>query len=216
MEILIVIAIIILLAILVFINLKNQIAKANDAKRKADLMRMQRALEEHYNDQTEYPAQSIFSECWGAAMQPYMQTVPCDPVTRTPYLYIPDATNLRKGYRICTKLENQSDPDIVSIGCSPTAGCGWEEGYNYCLAQGVTVTPPGYVAPTAGVGTPTPTHTPTPPQGVLACTPAGDCNSYHSQEEAEQKGCPWTYPIDSNCIWMGVNQCLDPANRCDQ
>jgi prepilin-type N-terminal cleavage/methylation domain-containing protein len=211
-ELLIVVAIILILAILIFVNFRNQIAKANDAKRKSDLVRIQRSLEEHYNDQRAYPPQPIFSDCGGTAMQPYLREIPCDPVGKTPYLYVPDAVNLRKGYRICAKLENMSDPDIIAIGCNPTTGCGWEVGYNYCLANGVSVTPAGF-NPGSATYTPTPTNaTPTPEPGQYACTPQGDCNSY---QYPEQKGCPWTYQ-DPGCVWQGVDQCTKQANRCTQ
>jgi prepilin-type N-terminal cleavage/methylation domain-containing protein len=229
-EILIVVAILAIILIIFFIALRNQIIKGNDMTRKTDLGKMQRMLEEYYNDKKTYPT---VIDCQDTGFSPYLNKVPCDPVKKTPYFYISNVAGIltpKTGYVLCTNVEDRSDPDIRRIGCHPTAGCGWVEGYNYCITSGTTPVAPGY-DPGDGddepiiTSTPTPipgggggdgesTPTPTPPwiyTNPSACTP-GDTSSCNSYAEPIKAGCPFVYPV--GCIYRGVYQCADPANRC--
>lgn len=213
-ELLIVVAIIILVLMLILINLQKQVARGRDARRKADLNKIQKAYEEYYNDRECYPNGGIIDTCNSSSLEPYLKRVPCDPLTSTPYLYVVGTPTPCYGYRLCTKLEDLTDPDIARIGCHPTQGCGWGEGYNYCVSAGLDVVRPGWLptsgASGAGGGTPTPTTTPEP--GEWACTPGGACNKYANPVGA---GCPITF-ADSQCQYQGINQCDNPANRCTQ
>lgn len=223
MELLIAISVVALLAILVFIGLKTQIARGYDAKRKSDLSAIHKAFEEYYNDNDCYPASGILDTCGATALSPYLAKIPCDPVTKVPYKYVPES-NACNGFRVCATLGDTGDSDITRIGCHPTAGCGWGAGYNFCQASGVPITAPGFdpnisPTPTSGPtpsptpgGGPTATPTPTPPGGggsqTFACTPGGQCNIY---ADPEGSGCPVTFS-DPTCN----NACSDPANRCLQ
>ncbi len=203
-ELLIFVAIIIIILLLILLNLKTQIARGRDAKRKADLNRIQKTFEEYYNDREQYPNGGILDNCGSQDLAPYLESVPCDPATREPYLYAP-VDPLSAGYRVCTKLEDKSDPDITRIGCHPENGCGYGAGYNYCLAVGTSVTPSGF-DPFAA---PTPTPTPTPSyQGKYACTPGGDCNEYDNPADPKY-GCPisWAFTCPAGA-------CANSANRC--
>jgi prepilin-type N-terminal cleavage/methylation domain-containing protein len=211
MELLIVIVILVLLAIGLLLALRNQIMKGNDMKRKTDLGKIQKVLEEYYNDKATYPLTSPIVNCGGADLKPYLEKVPCDPTKKTPYLYIPGVPTPRNGYVLCAKLENGSDSDITRIGCHPVNGCGWAPGYNYCVAIGAPVIKPGYDPNAGGEGAANgATSTPTPQPGQYACTPGGECNVYADPAAA---GCVFTYG-DSGCIYNGVYQCANPANRC--
>jgi type II secretory pathway pseudopilin PulG len=212
MELLIVIVILMLLAIILFINIRIQYMKGNDTKRKTDLGKIQKVLEEYYNDKSTYPAASPIDNCGSADLKPYLEKVPCDPTKKIPYLFVPGIPTPRDGYVVCTQLEYTSDPDITRIGCTPAHGCGWAPGYNYCIAVGTTIVAPGYDPATGDEGAANgATPTPTPGPGIYACTPGGDCNDYGGN--AAINGCPFTY--DSKfCVYNGVNQCLRPANRC--
>ncbi|OGG11931.1 hypothetical protein A2Z00_03870 [Candidatus Gottesmanbacteria bacterium RBG_13_45_10] len=193
MELLIVISILILILMMVFVNLQTQIARAHDSKRKTDLNLIQKALEDYYDDTLCYPANGIFSACGGTQFQPYMRTIPCDPVSKTSYLYGTDVANSCAGYHLCAKLEDLHDPDITRLGCDPVQGCGWGAGYNYCISMGGII--PG---------------SPTPPPGQFACSPSGACNLYVN---LQANGCPAGYG-DATCHYNGVDLCADPANRC--
>ena len=209
-ELLIVIAIVIIILILVFLNFNTQLKRARDAKRKADLSRIQMSFEEYFNDRDSFPSEAILHNCGSRDLDPYLASVPCDPSSREPYLYVPSEP-LSAGYRACAKLEDKTDPDITRIGCHPDNGCGYGAGYNYCLAAGVSVTPSGFNP----FAEPTPTPTPTPIyEGAYACTPGGACNNY-DDPAAPQYGCPVSWEF--GCPVQGSSAaCANPANRCLQ
>lgn len=207
MELLIVMSILAILAILVLITSgKRNINRANDARRKSDLSTIRRAFEEYYNDTDSYPATDILDDCGAPSLSSYsLAKIPCDPQYGRPYLYAPDnASDLTQGNRVCAKLQDKYDPDIASLGCDAELGCGWGEGWNYCLAAGTTVTAAGF-----SVSQPTtaPSPSPTPDlQGNYACTPGGACNLYG---DPGGQGCPVS--------WSGTcppGACAIPSNRC--
>lgn len=85
-------------AVLVIINPLGQLQKARDAKRKSDLVQIQRSLEQYYQDNGEYPASTIAilyriiyagnPVNWGTAkFSPYMSLLPTDPVSGKRYVY---------------------------------------------------------------------------------------------------------------------------------
>ncbi len=203
-ELLIVIAIIALLFALVLINWKKQVDRANDSRRKTDLAKIKRAFEEYYNDHECYPPPTILTNCGSGDLAPYIPAVPCDPVTKLPYKYVPlDDTNYCKGYRVLTTLKDFSDRDITALGCSPTNGCGFGAYYNWGISSGGSVALSGFNpgAP-LGIGG--------APSGSFACTPAGTCNSYGNPGAS---GCPVTFS-DPDCKYNGINECQFATNRC--
>lgn len=205
-ELLIVIVIIILLMLIILINWKVQIDRSHDALRKKNLNDIKRAFEEYYNDKNCYPPLSILNNCNGSELQPYLQTIPCDPDSKLSYKYVPmDDSNICHGYKAFTELRYTSDTDIAMLGCNGITGCGYGAGFNYGISSGGPVAAPGF-DPGA-----IPVPPPPPPSGSNACDPGGTCNSY-GNPVPRGKGCPVTY--DSNCTVNGVNQCGNPANRC--
>jgi prepilin-type N-terminal cleavage/methylation domain-containing protein len=202
-ELLIVIAIVVILLLLLLLSINSQLFKGRDARRKADLNRIQKAFEEYLNDKQNYPYAEVLDVCGSNNLSPYIKRVPCDPVTKEPYLYVPGEP-LNSGYRVCAKLENKQDPDIERLGCHPDNGCGFGAGYNYCISVGYGVTPEDFNPNLP----PTPTPTPTPYYaGNYACTPGGQCNVY---DNPAWHGCPAGY-AEPTC----QNMCGNPANRCD-
>ena len=223
-ELLIVIAIIAILVVLGLMNVGGQRIKANDVKRKTDLYKLKNAIEEYHNDHDTFPPEGTIS-CGGAGLVPYLAEIPCDPknpTARISYGYVPSTAT--GGYRVCTILEDVSDPAITDAGCGGSDGCGVGGGYNYCLASGTTASavgttdqvaggttptatpPPGGTTPTA---TPTPTMAPIPGQIYWACTPGGICHSYTNPQ---CKGCPSWYE-ELTCggldCAIATNQCTD-------
>lgn len=208
MEILIVISILLIIIFLVMLNFGTQLKRANDVKRKTDLQKIQKAFEEYFNDAQCYPATGILQNCAGAELSPYIAKVPCDPVTKVPYLHVPGSPRLCSGYRVCTKLEDTKDPDITRIGCDPVSGCGFSPGYNYCVSAGYEPTSAGggYEDFEGSYGfTPTPTQVPIF-NGAYACRQDGQCNDVG---DPQALGCPMSF-AEPNCQGL----CGDPWYRC--
>lgn len=205
-EVLISVAILALIFLAVVVNWRTQLNKGYDSRRKTDLGQIKGAFEEYYNDNDCYPPAGILNNCAGGELQPYLPAIPCDPVTKAPYYYVPNA-NPCSGYRVLAGLAVTADPDIPGVGCSPINGCGYGVQYNWGVSSGVPVPAEGFVPDL----TPTPTSqaTPTPPEGATyACDPLGRCNSY-----ADPVGnlCPIWWP-QPNCN----NQCGNPDNWCER
>lgn len=123
--------------------------KSRDATRKGDLNRVKVAFEDYYNDNNCYPPAGSLNACGSSALQPYLHSIPCDPLSDDPYLYAP-LDNACAGYRLHASLENNDDPDIAEAGCDGDGGCGYGSSYNFGIASGTTVFDPEgeeYVAP---------------------------------------------------------------------
>lgn len=143
-ELLIVVGMIVIMigAVIMFLNPFSQIQKSQDAKRKSDLSAIQKSLELYYQDTGRYPpstldfkissnAQSID---WGAAWQPYMAKVPVDPVSTKRYVYFtPPAANGQTYYLYASLDRGAQDPQACSSGnaCTSITGVGFP-GSNAC------------------------------------------------------------------------------------
>ena len=156
-----------------------QVFKGRDAKRKSDLGKLQRVLEDYLNDHVCYPDNL---EC-RSDFAPYLSQIPCDPVNSRGHIYyysVSSEEGCKQWYKIFTTLEYKKDPIINKIGCtSETCGA-----FNY-LASSPNVEvlarqlgeifpppyPPGVPTPGPGGGL-TPTPTPTPTEGPTP-TPTG-------------------------------------------
>jgi len=126
-ELLVVTAILAVLLIVGIGSFSLQRQKGFDARRKSDLAKLKVALEEYYNDNRCYPTAVIMSHCGLGDLKPYLDKVPCDPVSKLPYGYVVDARCTYFG--VFTTLNATSDPAIEQIGCSPTCTSG--KTYNY-------------------------------------------------------------------------------------
>lgn len=213
-EMVIVVTILAILILISMMSWKNQLDKARDARKKADLQRLSIAFEEYFSDWNCYPAADILQNCGGNQLGAYLDKIPCDPVTKRPYCYVTDSANQTcfKNFRILTPLKSADDPAIPGLGCYVTDPyCGWEpecadlpnliSGFNYGVSsKNVTVSNPTLPSPSpspapsppaGGSASPQPSASPT---GNLACDPTGQCNVYDNPAAA---GCPvtWFDPI---------------------
>lgn len=130
-ELLVVIMILGIMAALITGNFFTSLKKGRDAKRKADLEQIQRALEMYYEDKRAYPLTTNLtfgsalcetSACLGTE-KIYMQKVPNDPISGKNYQYLSaDGTN----YKIFACLENnlQMLPYISSGYVGSMTSCG--------------------------------------------------------------------------------------------
>lgn len=132
-ELLIVIAIIGILAGLMLTNLAGARERARDARRKADLDSISKALRLYYNDAQAFPAGTgdTITACsgscaWGSAFTNssgtlYMNYLPFDPsssgTNTVTYQYFSSDTD---EFAIVTQLENESDPAITTSQASCT------------------------------------------------------------------------------------------------
>lgn len=134
-ELLVAIAIIGILATIVLIALRSgtQTQKARDSKRKGDLSKIQRCLEEYNNDHGFYVPENQFF-CGSSALDPCMPSIPCDPYTKQPYYYQTDGATQPAWYKIFTNLEYTGDTAIASVGCSTGCPAGTST-YNYYVAS---------------------------------------------------------------------------------
>jgi len=129
-ELLVVIAIIGMLSALLLPNFMAARERSRDAKRKADLRQIQRALEMYRQDQAPgdnpYPdSLPNCNESLQSGVTVYMKKVPCDPLG-DPYFYSPNQGNIT--FNLCACMENTADPDAV----------------NSCPIAGVSCDPPNY------------------------------------------------------------------------
>lgn len=111
-EMLIVVALIALLLLLFIIGARLQLAKGYDATRKADLNRLRIAFEEYASDHGCYPDPAILADCGGKELQPYLESIPCDPETKKPYVMTVDKGICAGKFIIAALLANSNDPDI--------------------------------------------------------------------------------------------------------
>lgn len=206
-EILVVFSIIAILTILGFMSWKAQIDKANDARRKADLERLRIAFEDFYNDYNCYPPAGVLDpdfldNCGGGDLKPYLDKIPCDPVTRKPYVF--QLIGECHKYRILGTLSYKSDPVIAKLGCNGTNGCGFGPEYNY-----------GIASPNLLVGNPSPSPAASsqpsfsPQPGKYGCTEIRRC-----EEVASPEKCPFTFSdlieCQNFCVTAPPEQLCDP------
>jgi type II secretory pathway pseudopilin PulG len=215
-ELLIVIAIVVILFVVLLLSLRTQVSRGRDAERKTDLERIKVAFEDYYNDNNCYPGEGVLEHCESADLQPYLQSIPCDPLDGQPYLYVPLSSDNCEGYRVYTGLEATGDPSIEEVGCDQEDGCGYGADYNYGISSGVAVydedaTPFPSPSPSSAPASSNPSPSVSPSASPLyeyACDNDGVCNRYNHGEAPDS--CPVTF-LSSDCD----NGCGDPVVRCE-
>lgn len=148
LELIVAIAVLAVLAALVLaaLNPFSQFQKGRDARRKADLSQIQKALEQYYQDHQQYPPSTGSANGshpyeiedtsttpptpvdWGGTTpvwQKYIEVLPEDPDPKKRYVYVTGST--QQMYWLYAALDRTQDPDICSGGtCQNTQGalCG--------------------------------------------------------------------------------------------
>lgn len=133
-EILIVVVVIAMIAVLLIMALKGSFFRGRDARRKSDIDRIKIAAEEYEKDHNCYPPPELMycnvPPLNGTGLVPYLNKIPCDPVTNASYFYFyedSDPSCLR-WFKIYTVLEN-----IKDVSVEPGIGPGWS--FNYVAAS---------------------------------------------------------------------------------
>lgn len=119
-ELLVVVVLLGIMLIIGVLGIQRYLSRGQDAQRKAHLQTYRTVLEEYFTDNGRYPVASTLLNCGANTLNPYMPEILCDPVTKTPYLYVPSPSGL--DYVLYAQLVNQDDPDISQYGCEN--GCG--------------------------------------------------------------------------------------------
>lgn len=171
-ELIIVVSVIALLVLLGLFFFKGQLFKGRDARRKSDIKRIQVAVEEYEKDHDCYPPPSVVVCDPGSGLAPYLNKIPCDPLTGESYFYEPQDLSCPSWYLIYAKLENQKDPDFI-FGVGPGAA------YSYVAGSSNAPLPTPAVSPTAGTG---PSPTGGGQSGYWGCK-NGVCTPLSSQTE---------------------------------
>lgn len=127
-EVLIVIAVIGILAgaTIAILNPAVQIQKANDSKRKSDLVQIQKAFDTFYQDNGKYPdaannkIKSLDGNIadWGTQWLPYMAQLPKDPSSSKNYVYVKSLTG--QAYYLYANLDRGgNDPQACFPSGNP-------------------------------------------------------------------------------------------------
>lgn|SRR3989344_187327 len=132
LELLIVIAIIGILAVLGFSNYLNALKSGKDARRKADLQTIQKALETYYQDNQNFPlpdsnkiptdaGSGSFCHQDGCDVETYLEKLPKDP-SGGDYIYVSDQSS----YQLYSCIENPNDngPGVNQTGYGQSCGGG--------------------------------------------------------------------------------------------
>jgi len=134
LEILVVFAIVSLLAIAGFAGYMNSIKAGRDARRKADVQAIQKALELYYQDNEAFPLPAgtsipslpatgtSFCHPNGCNVANYLQVIPTDPGGSTPYRYASNGSS----YQIYSCVENVNDggANVKQTGYGVSCGVG--------------------------------------------------------------------------------------------
>lgn len=143
-ELLLVIAIIGILASVVFLTLGEARPAARDSRRAADLKSVQNALEVYYARNNSYPSGTYTTRSgWDTTFVGFFSAigvgkVPNDPLSTRTYRYCADATNQR--YALATELENANssllNSSTANTPCPLGITCASGPGTNpyYCVS----------------------------------------------------------------------------------
>ncbi|MFA6249877.1 MAG: type II secretion system protein [Candidatus Shapirobacteria bacterium] len=150
-EILISIALMMTLTVAVVLNFQGQMVKARDVKRKANLDRIKSALYDRFMDSGCYPKDLPgCDQSFTFNSSNYLTNWPCDPKTRSPYVYRVEDASCSSWFQIYTMLENEEDPDIANSNCDQ--GCGPACAFNYGVSSTNIRIDEGCYTPSAGSG----------------------------------------------------------------
>ena len=202
-ELLISMVIIAVLILTVLFVYNVQINKGRDSKRKADLAKLQRLLEDYSNDYECYPEDLEANEDLAKFKDPI------DSGNNIYYYSVSSEGECKKWYRIFATLDYDKDPIIDKIGCDAT-NCGE---FNYIVSSpNVAELPsePSEFPP--GTSTPTPTESGSTPAPPTTPTPTPPCSTWFTC--VDQGGyCNVTYEgatgavCSSNCSFCAARAC---------
>lgn len=188
-EIMIVVTLIAIIATVGLMNnVSNSLQKGRDGKRKQDLSKLVRVLEDYYNDNNHFPYYDpstgiIAGSPWGEPFGSYVPQLPADPSAPSQqYYYLSGESGNPNFFVLYARLENKTDDDIALTGCS--SGCGPNLSYNYAIHSSNVIMVAGLpTGPEVNIAyqadNPTPTAVPPTPTLILTPPASGPCS--HNQ-----------------------------------
>lgn len=123
-ELLISLSVIAILSMLAIMYFRGQAHKGNDARRKSDIQRIKVAVEEYEKDHNCYPTYVTCGVNQNQPVYPYLNNVPCDPMTNASYFYVHSGNDCPGWYQLFSNLQFEQDPDTIS-------GIGPGSAFNY-------------------------------------------------------------------------------------
>lgn len=205
-EVLIVIAFLALMILVAIFAFKGQLSKGYDSERKSDLNRIKIALEEYEKDYNCYPPYLPSCKADDAGiLKPYIPVIPCDPHTKTDYVYYADPTSTCARWSwLFTNLEYTGDPKITEIGCQN--GCGYNQDFGF-----------NYYETTPGAPDPFKSGSPNVPPDVsgdyYGCF-SGICQPIDVNPDTHQPVCQPNFS-DSGCRGLCRDESGGPINECN-
>lgn len=108
-ELLIVISILGILAVSGASGYFTSLSRSRDARRKADLSTIQKALESYYNDNGIYPAGITSTDLCASAVNCYLRTTPSDPSSYVYYYVRGNVSGTSQSFQLYSTLERTDD-----------------------------------------------------------------------------------------------------------
>lgn len=140
-ELIIVISILSILALIAIMLFSSQTLKGNDARRKSDINRIAIAIEEYEKDHNCYPPYVICGVHPTQPIYPYLNNVPCDPITNASYFYEDQSASCPLWFRIYTVLQYTQDP-VAIPGIGPNSSFNYVQGSANAPSVSANSTPP--------------------------------------------------------------------------
>jgi len=149
LELVTVMAILTILAGIIFGNFSSALQKSRDSKRKQDLDNVAKAVEVYYSENNVYPTADPLLPAgmqWSQTFQDthtvpkvFMQKLPQDPAASSGYNYVYQSDGAF--YKLYSCLENNQDSSYNAINPDPVPGCGSKcaDTCNYGISSGNTV-----------------------------------------------------------------------------
>lgn len=123
-EVIVVSTILIVLSAVGISSYTGTIKRTRDARRKADLNTIQKALESYYDDNGSYPATATADTLCATSDKCYLRAVPADPLTGTAdYTYVlGDVGGTGQSFQLYSTLETDDDYGPGAGRYAPSCG----------------------------------------------------------------------------------------------
>ncbi len=134
-ELLVVISIIGILVTLITMSFNTAQQRARDAKRRADILAIQKSLEQCYALNQTYPASITGGSSLTCAARTTMTLIPDDPKNTGTYVYTYTVNANQSSYCLCAMLEQSAGGNANTVGGSGACSFGDPKDYQCVGSQ---------------------------------------------------------------------------------